>query len=265
MIRHYKHLILILILSAIFACGTTKRFHPAKVADKHNLDYPISAQLDKIEGDVVIGVFVNTDGTPEESKILESSGHTVLDSAAFRFVNGLHFEPATVDEQPIASWTRLVLKYKLTEIAFEEKRWLDDVAMLQKQIAASLNPGERLNFQRKLYIRYIGLADYVEKYDQLEINNVIEQVIAVDIREEWKLLWDLVPAPFTVFDDFLSRYPDCAINSLVTEELIKQMIEAEGQVRVRSLTSAKIARSANQIIERIERRLNELQPVLKVQ
>lgn len=251
-------------LSAMLACATTKRFQPARVADKHNLDYPITAQLEKIEGDVVIGVFVNKDGEPEESKILESSGHDVLDSAAFRFVNGLLFEPATVDEQPIASWTRLVLKYKLTEIAFEEKRWLDDVTMLQKQIAASSNPVERADLQRKLYIRYIGLSDYVEKYDQLDINAVIEQVIAKNSRERWNLLWNVVPAPFVVFDDFLMTYPDCSINPLVTEELIKQMIEAEGQVRVRSLSSAKIARSANQIIEQIEKRLNELQPVLNM-
>jgi TonB family protein len=252
------YIVLVFFAAVILKCGTSGRFKPARVALDRDLDYPLSAQLEKIEGDVVTEVFVNSEGKPEEIKIVESSGHDVLDSAAYRFIHTLTFNPANLDEKSVSSWTRLILRYKLTDIAFEEKRWIDDVLGLQSQIKSAGTPHERLEFERRLYVRYIGLSNYVERYKQLSINDAIRRVISKETYQQWQLFWDFVPVPFVVFDDFLKRYPDSDITDRAKEDLIPLLMDSEAEIRVRSLKSSRMARSAPELIAAIEKRLDEL-------
>lgn len=249
---------LVLFAAVILQCGTTGRFQPARVALDQDLDYPLSAQLEKIEGEVVTTVFVNAEGKPEEIKIIESSGHDVLDSAAYSFIHTLTFDPANLDEKPVSSWTRLILRYKLTDIAFEEKRWIDDVLVLQSNIKFARTPRERKEFERRLYVRYIGLSNYVERYKQLSINDAIRRVINKDTNQRWRLFWDFVPIPFAVFDDFLKSYPDSEVTDRVKEDLIRLLIDSEGEIRVRMIKSARMTRTAPELIAAIEKRLDEL-------
>ncbi len=252
------YIALSLFVVIVLGCAA-HRFQPAKVASERKLDYPLSAQLEKVEGDVVVGVFVNEKGTPEDVRILESSGHAVLDTAAYKFVTTLNFEPASVDDQKISSWTKLVLKYKLTEVAFEKQKWSQDVFYFYSVIENTQDPEKRLEYQRKLYVRFLGLANYAERYHTLEINYIIKDVLTKETRLHWKDVMNVVPAPFAVFDDFLRRYPDSPVRDKAREELIRLLIDAEGDIRVKALKSSKIASESPELIKLIETRLDELQ------
>ena len=240
-------------------CVTSSRFRPAKIDSDRPLDYPLSAQLERIEGEVVVGVFVNADGTPGTVRILEPSGHAVLDTAAYQFVQTLTFIPAVVDESAISSWTKLVLKYKLTDVFFEKEKWARDVRNLQKHASSLSDPVARGEYQRKIYMRYIGLLDYVKKFNEPDINYTIKDVIQKSTAAEWQDFWPQIVSTFALFDDFIRMYPDSRYAEKATEELIRLLIEAEGDIRVKALHSRKTAKNASLLISILEKRLNELQ------
>lgn len=74
-----------------------------------NADSPVSyppALFDqKIEGDVLLRLFVDSTGrvTPESTRVLESSGYPALDSAALVGARGLKFAPAKRRGIPVAT------------------------------------------------------------------------------------------------------------------------------------------------------------------
>ena len=60
------------------------------------IQYPPKLYDQKVEGDVVLRLFVDSTGrlAPESSKVAESSGYPALDSAALTGVKKLRFAPA---------------------------------------------------------------------------------------------------------------------------------------------------------------------------
>lgn len=254
----FNKFILLIIIGSILGCAG-RQFQAAKVATKRDLDYPLSAQLQKIEGEVVVGVFVNEVGKPEEVKIIESSGFSELDTAAYKFASTLTFNPALLENKPIASWTQLILRYKLTEVPFNESRWRDDILRYKNDIFSTQDSTEIFNLQRKLYVNYLGLVHYIEKFDYIEINNYIQDVISNSTKNKWKDFWDKIPAPFAVFDDFLALYPQSELTPNVKEDIVKLLVEVEGRVRIKALKSPRMARTASQLIDLLENRLDELQ------
>lgn len=262
MIRRASYIALCFFLVLLWGCASTaKRYRPPKVASKQALNYPLSAQLEKIEGEVVVGVFVDAEGRPEQVKVLEPSGHTVLDTAAFHFAQTLTFDPAIVDGQKVSSWTKLILRYKLTEVPFEKNKWLDDVHNYQRLIDSTPDATQKLHYQQKLFMRYIGLSIYVERHDDLEINDIIRQVITKRSRDRWNKFFDVIVAPFVVFDDFLYRYPQSEIADQVKEDLVRLLIEAEGTIRLQALKMQRISPEHAHLLELIEKRLDDLQQV----
>ncbi len=257
-----KRVIFIALCSALIFLGgcasTAKRFKPAKVSSTRALEYPLSAQLDRIEGEVLVGIFVNAEGRPEEVKVLESSGHTVLDSAAYHFAQTLTFNPAVVDDETVSSWTRLVLRYKLTEVPFEKNKWLEDVRYYQQKITATKDSSEILTYQRKLYTRYIGLSTFVERYDDIDINATIVKVISNQSRQRWADFFDVLAVPFVPYDDFLYRYPNSVLAQNIKEDLIRHLIDTEGKIRIQILQKNSNPKLPV-LLQLIEHRLDELQ------
>ena len=119
----FKIAFLLLLLAVLtLGCGTT-RFRSPKVISDKKLSYPLSAQINKIEGSVVVGVFVSKRGKPVDIRLFQSSDSKDLDNAALKFAKETKFEPAVLDGQPIGAWTKLILRYKLSEVYFEEDKW----------------------------------------------------------------------------------------------------------------------------------------------
>ncbi|MBN1466011.1 TonB family protein [candidate division KSB1 bacterium] len=260
MIRRAINSALCLSFAVILGCASTaSRFRPAKVISDKELEYPLSAQLDKIEGEVVVGVFVDTEGKAEQLQVLESSGHAVLDTAAYHFASTLTFDPAIIDEKPVSSWTKLILRYKLTEVPFERNTWLQDVMSFQRMIESTQDSVEKKQYQQKLYMRYVGITTYLERYDDLSYNELIHKAVTKYSRQRWADFSKMIVAPFMLFDDFLYRYPESEFRQNAKLDLIRLLIDAERAIRLDALDRGRMSRQHAALLDEIKKRLDELQ------
>ena len=76
-------------------------------------DYPKGARQRGEQGDVVLEIRVNAEGSVDEVKVATSSGFVELDEAAVRAAKAAKFLPARSGRDPVASTARLKLQFKL--------------------------------------------------------------------------------------------------------------------------------------------------------
>ena len=76
-------------------------------------DYPKGARQRGEQGDVVLEIRVNAEGTVDDVKVATSSGFAELDEAAIRAAKAAKFSPARSGHDPVASTARLKLQFKL--------------------------------------------------------------------------------------------------------------------------------------------------------
>ena len=76
-------------------------------------DYPKGARQRGEQGDVVLEIRVNAEGTVDGVKVAVSSGFAELDEAAVKAARTAKFSPARSGHDPIASTVRLKLQFKL--------------------------------------------------------------------------------------------------------------------------------------------------------
>lgn len=249
----------LLILST--SCGTS-RFRSPKVIEEKKLDYPLSAMLDRVEGNAVVGVFVSEKGKALEVRLLESSSSKDLDNAALNFAKEIHFEPALLDNTPVGAWTKLIMKYKLTDVYFEKDNWLVDVEHFISKASKEDDFYKKEIYLKKLYAKYYGLVNYVNIHTQdIRINTIISPTLLPEINEQYEIFKPYVPIQFAVFHDFLLRFPDSEIAVQAKEDLLKQLVETEFRLRIKGLESSSYARKTLHVIEGIELRIKELQKI----
>ena len=65
--------------------------------------YPAELYSQRVQGNVTLSIFIDTLGVvhPESTKVVESSGHAPLDSAAVKGTQNLLFTPAKLEGKPI--------------------------------------------------------------------------------------------------------------------------------------------------------------------
>ena len=76
-------------------------------------DYPKGARQRGEQGDVILEIRVNAEGTVDDVKVATSSGFAELDEAAARAAKAAKFSPARSGHDPVASTARLKLSFKL--------------------------------------------------------------------------------------------------------------------------------------------------------
>ena len=76
-------------------------------------DYPKGARQRGEQGDVVLEIRVNAEGTVDTVKVAVSSGFGELDEAAAKAAKAAKFKPARSGREPVASTARLKLQFKL--------------------------------------------------------------------------------------------------------------------------------------------------------
>ena len=77
--------------------------------------YPLEARRTGQQGTVVLSVLVNAQGAVETLAVKESSGHVLLDQAAFRAVRYWHFKPATVAGIAVSSHVEQPVTFRLVQ------------------------------------------------------------------------------------------------------------------------------------------------------
>ena len=76
-------------------------------------DYPKGARQRGEQGDVILEIRVNVEGTVDDVRVATSSGFAELDEAAVKAARAAKFSPARSGRDPIASTARLKLQFKL--------------------------------------------------------------------------------------------------------------------------------------------------------
>lgn len=77
--------------------------------------YPHLARERGEEGTVVLDVEVSSSGRCGALRVLESSGHAILDEAAARAVRGWQFKPAARWGRAIAVWVEIPITFRLLD------------------------------------------------------------------------------------------------------------------------------------------------------
>jgi len=88
---------------------------PPQLRDNRPPDYPLEALRQRLEGTVLLRVYVAADGRVAGVEILHSSGHSILDAAAVRAVRSWKFAPATRGGWPVAATVRQPVRFSLHE------------------------------------------------------------------------------------------------------------------------------------------------------
>ncbi|MBY0522980.1 MAG: energy transducer TonB [Gemmataceae bacterium] len=85
----------------------------ASLAGDARPTYPREAQLQGLEGRVVLSIRVAADGSVAEATIERSSGYQILDDAALRFGRSITFRPARKGKTAVATEVLLPVRFRL--------------------------------------------------------------------------------------------------------------------------------------------------------
>jgi protein TonB len=75
--------------------------------------YPKAARKRKYQGIVILEVLVSQEGRVDVLKVLQSSGHAILDKAALASVKKWQFEPGRRGDDKVEMWVRIPIRFQL--------------------------------------------------------------------------------------------------------------------------------------------------------
>lgn len=75
--------------------------------------YPAAARRRGLEGIVLLEVLVDPAGRPAEVRVVQSSGHELLDHSALKSVGKWRFRPATRAGRPQQMWVQVPVRFRL--------------------------------------------------------------------------------------------------------------------------------------------------------
>lgn len=93
----------------------------ARYRDAPKPDYPESARREGREGRVLLRVLVDDQGRSKQVEINSSSGNDALDRAAAEAIKRWRFHPARYGDQPVESWLRIPIEFRLADANPDEK------------------------------------------------------------------------------------------------------------------------------------------------
>lgn len=91
--------------------GPTAEIKEATYRKQTPPSYPRRALELGQQGNIVLHALIKPDGFPAELKIIDSSGHSLLDKAALAAVRKWEFEPTSKNGVIIASWVRVPIEF----------------------------------------------------------------------------------------------------------------------------------------------------------
>lgn len=88
---------------------------PSYAGNNPNLFYPMLANIQGVEGRLILRVQVQADGTPGEILFKKKSGNALLDDDARQQIARWRFTPARKQGQPVTAWVDVPVNYRLSE------------------------------------------------------------------------------------------------------------------------------------------------------
>ncbi len=112
-------------------------------AIQRNLRYPESARKAKVEGTVILYVFINENGEVERTKIMKSlGGNSECDAAAIEAIKSVKWEPARQRDKKVGVWIAVPVKFKLSSWTSSDE--LKDVERKLRKVESDLKRKEEL-------------------------------------------------------------------------------------------------------------------------
>ncbi len=78
-----------------------------------DIEYPSASRRLNEQGLVIVAVYMDTAGVPQQVQVVQSSGFERLDRAALAGVRTARFKPYTDRGQPLAGWARIPIPFEL--------------------------------------------------------------------------------------------------------------------------------------------------------
>lgn len=93
-------------------------FHPpALTGDGMPFEYPEDAWDQGVGGETVLRIHISSGGAVDSARVVRSSGHRSLDSAAVAGALKLRYRPARHGDEPVPVWGILPVRYPMPERA----------------------------------------------------------------------------------------------------------------------------------------------------
>lgn len=88
---------------------------PYLLSSPKAIAYPRWAIRNGWQGDFSIAIEIRTDGTVGQYKVMQSTGHGMLDEAATSAVKSWKFQPAMKDGKPIVTCIQIPIRFQLNQ------------------------------------------------------------------------------------------------------------------------------------------------------
>lgn len=82
-----------------------------RVLSRSPMEYPASAMKKRIKGYVVVNLLIDTDGSIEAAKVLQSSPPGVFDVAALSGIRSWRFAPGKYKGRPVKVWAKQKVRF----------------------------------------------------------------------------------------------------------------------------------------------------------
>lgn len=249
-------LIAFIVIGLVFlSCAA--QYQKATVRSTPPLDYPLQAQMQEREGVASVAVYVGGDSSVKTVELEKSSGYVDLDSVAMSFARQVEFNPANKDGEPIPSWTRLSVNFRLDRTSNAQGQRLEKFKAYHKQIASFENEEKRNTALEALYKLSTNVLGSTSLDSDVKINDKLREVVSKKVYEYWQPLKDNIPLTFVLMDDYLYRYPDSPRYSDAKLRLIEYFDMLENDLGQVELHEGK-AKNNEKIIELIDKRKKQL-------
>ena len=98
-------------MSALGCGGDAEIEKPTPLFTRSPVEYPLELWDQDVEGSTLVRVLVNKEGGVDSAMVMESSGHSELDSAAVHGALSMEFDPATKEGEPLRVWARVPVHF----------------------------------------------------------------------------------------------------------------------------------------------------------
>lgn len=222
--KHFEYLLaggllLGVLLSVPEGCTLRPNMAPKFIKESVTFTYPLEAYDQKIEGTVVLRIFINESGHVQKAQVLQSSGFAVLDSSALAFAENARFRPGRVNGKDRGMWLAWPLVYTFDSIAEDTKKWESKVRETQYK-AERAKPPDIDAAQYQLLVYYRGMARKVVEDRDRELNKTILAVVDPTVRRQWQRYENVWPMSFLLFLDYLHRFPEGSQSKTAREYLL---------------------------------------------
>lgn len=184
----------------------------ALVLLEYTMLYPDEALERGLEGDVLLRVMVSEKGRVTEAYVHESSGISLLDSAAVKSAYTFVFSIPYVDGNPVRSTVLVPVEYSLRTMDLDN--WITQVKILQERLKRHHDD----KLVEELYNVYKQLIYSTRFRYTLEMNEYIQDTVLDSVRVLWDDNWHTYPASILLFLDIVARYPELFIGLRATAD-----------------------------------------------